>query len=94
VRLGKLPMARKTLFGRRYNFSKRDSAANSQAGQAQVITDLIRALWRVCLMLAFNRSLLNREYILINVLKELASVISMCNLHKVPSYPPHCTIYI
>jgi hypothetical protein len=28
-----------------------------------------------------NRSLLNREYILINVLKALASIISMCDLH-------------
>jgi hypothetical protein len=32
-------------------------------------------------MLALNRSLLNREYSLINVLKALASIISMCNLH-------------
>jgi hypothetical protein len=32
-------------------------------------------------MLAFNRSLLNKEYTLINVLKALASIICMCNLH-------------
>jgi hypothetical protein len=32
-------------------------------------------------MLVFNRSLLDMEYILINVLKALASIISMCNLH-------------
>jgi hypothetical protein len=32
-------------------------------------------------VLALNRSLLNREYNLINVLKALASIISMCNLH-------------
>jgi hypothetical protein len=32
-------------------------------------------------MLALNRSLLNREYILINVLMALASIISMCGLH-------------
>jgi hypothetical protein len=32
-------------------------------------------------MLVLNRSLLNKEYILINVLKALASIISMCNLH-------------
>jgi hypothetical protein len=32
-------------------------------------------------MLVLNRSLLNREYILINVLKALASIISRCNLH-------------
>jgi hypothetical protein len=31
-------------------------------------------------MLVLNRSLLNREYILINILKALASIISMCNL--------------
>jgi hypothetical protein len=32
-------------------------------------------------MLVLNRSVLNREYILINVLKALASIISTCNLH-------------
>jgi hypothetical protein len=32
-------------------------------------------------MLVHNRSLLNREYTLINVLKVLASIISVCNLH-------------
>jgi hypothetical protein len=32
-------------------------------------------------MLVLNRSLMNREYILINVLKALASIISICNLH-------------
>jgi hypothetical protein len=31
-------------------------------------------------MLAINRSLLNREYNLMNVWKALASIISMCNL--------------
>jgi hypothetical protein len=30
-----------------------------------------------------NRSLSNREYILMNVLKALASIISMCNLHVI-----------
>jgi hypothetical protein len=39
------------------------------------------ALWRASLMLVLNRSLLNREYILINDLKALASIISKCNLH-------------
>jgi hypothetical protein len=39
------------------------------------------ALWRVNLILAFNRSLLNRKYTPINVLKALASFISMLNLH-------------
>jgi hypothetical protein len=34
-------------------------------------------------MLALNRSLLNREYSLMNVLKALASIISMCNLHVI-----------
>jgi hypothetical protein len=32
-------------------------------------------------MLALIRSLLNREYNLMNVLKALASIFSMCNLH-------------
>jgi hypothetical protein len=34
-------------------------------------------------MLMLNRSLLNREYVLINVLKALASIISMCSLHVI-----------
>jgi hypothetical protein len=34
-------------------------------------------------MLAFNRSLLNREYILMNVLKASASIISICNIHVI-----------
>jgi hypothetical protein len=34
-------------------------------------------------MLALNRSLLNREYTLINVLKSLASIIFMCGLHAI-----------
>jgi hypothetical protein len=34
-------------------------------------------------MLALNRSLLNREYDLIYVLKALASTISTCNLHVI-----------
>jgi hypothetical protein len=32
-------------------------------------------------MLVLNRSLLSSEYIIINVLKALASIISICNLH-------------
>jgi hypothetical protein len=39
------------------------------------------ALWMISLTSVLNRSLLNREYILINVLKSLASIISICNLH-------------
>jgi hypothetical protein len=42
---------------------------------------LMSALSRVNLMLVLNRSLLKKEYILINVLKVLASIISLCNLH-------------
>jgi hypothetical protein len=34
-------------------------------------------------MLALNRLLLNREYILMNVLKALASIVSMRNLHVI-----------
>jgi hypothetical protein len=60
------------------------SAANVQAGQAEVITDLINAL--VSLMLALKRSLLNRVSILINVLKALASNISICSLHLIEDY--------
>jgi hypothetical protein len=32
-------------------------------------------------MLTLNHSLLNREYNLMNVLKALASIVSICNLH-------------
>jgi hypothetical protein len=32
-------------------------------------------------MLALNRSIFSRIYILINALKALAAIISMCNLH-------------
>jgi hypothetical protein len=45
------------------------------------ISHLISALWRVSLMLALNHSLVNRQYTLINVLKDLASIISICNHH-------------
>jgi hypothetical protein len=34
-------------------------------------------------MLALNRSLLNREYDLMNVLKASASIVYMCNLHVI-----------
>jgi hypothetical protein len=34
-------------------------------------------------MLELNRSLLNREYIVMNVLKALASIIPVCNLHVI-----------
>jgi hypothetical protein len=34
-------------------------------------------------MLAQNRSLLNREYIIMNVLKALASIICVCNLNVI-----------
>jgi hypothetical protein len=59
------------------------SAANSQAGQAEVIIDLISALWRVSLMLELKRSLLNREQILTNILNALVSIISMCSFHVI-----------
>jgi hypothetical protein len=59
----------------RCNFSRWLSTANSQVGYAKVIILLMSALWRLNLMLVLNRSLFNREYILINVLKALASII-------------------
>jgi hypothetical protein len=40
----------------------------------------MRVLWRVNLKIALNRSLLNGEHALLNVLKALASIISICNL--------------
>jgi hypothetical protein len=53
-------MSYATLFCRTCNFNRYVSAANFQAGQAYVITDLISALWRVSSMLALKRSLSNR----------------------------------
>jgi len=44
VHLGKLPMMRRTLFCRRYNFKAELSAANSHAGQVYVSTELTNAL--------------------------------------------------
>jgi hypothetical protein len=46
--------------------------------------DIMSALWRVSLMLALNRSLLNREYVLINALKALVSIVftSKCSFQK------------
>jgi hypothetical protein len=41
------------------------------------------ALWRVSLILVLNRLLLNREYVVINALKALASISSMCGLHVI-----------
>jgi hypothetical protein len=38
----------------------------------------------VRLMLALNSSILDKEDILMNVLKPLASIVSMCNLHVIP----------
>jgi hypothetical protein len=55
--LGIFPVVRRTLFCRRCNFKREISAANSQAGQAQVITDIISALWMVSLMLALKCTL-------------------------------------
>jgi hypothetical protein len=34
-------------------------------------------------MLTLNRSLLNREYNVMNVLKALASIVSICGLHVI-----------
>jgi hypothetical protein len=55
VRLRKFPMVQKALFCRRCNVKRYASTANSQAGQALVITDLMRALWRFHLIVALKR---------------------------------------
>jgi hypothetical protein len=41
----------------------------------------MRALWMVNLILVLNRSVLNREHSLMNVLKALALIVPMCSLH-------------
>jgi hypothetical protein len=43
----------------------------------------MRALWRVNLLLVLNRSLLDKEYNLINVLLVLIATVSMCSLHVI-----------
>jgi hypothetical protein len=43
-------------------------------------------------MLALNRSLLNRKYTVINVLKALASIICMCNIHVTFFYQDYTKI--
>jgi hypothetical protein len=45
--------------------------------------DLMSALWGVSLMLALNRSLLNREYVLIKAVKAFTSVVFKCYLHVI-----------
>jgi hypothetical protein len=54
VHPGNFPLVQRTLFCKRCNFNGWVSAANSQAGQEYVITDLISVLWRVSLMLAIK----------------------------------------
>jgi hypothetical protein len=44
---------------------------------------LTSALWRVNLILVLNLPLLNREYNIINVLKVLASILSVCSLNVI-----------
>jgi hypothetical protein len=48
-----------------------------------VIADLMRSLWRVNLMLVLSHSVLNRGYILMNVLKALASIVFMRSLRAI-----------
>jgi hypothetical protein len=43
----------------------------------------MKVLWRVKLILVLNSSLLSRGYILMNVLKSLVSIVSMCSLHVI-----------
>jgi hypothetical protein len=84
VYLGKFPVVQRTLFCRHCSSKREMSAANFQAGQTYVITNLVSALWRVHSRLALKCLLLNRESILINVLKALASVIFMSCLQYNP----------
>jgi hypothetical protein len=70
VRLEKLPVVGRNLFRGICNFKREVSAENPQDGQAQVIIDLMGALWRISLMLALYRLLLNGEQALRNVLKK------------------------
>jgi hypothetical protein len=52
-------------------------------GKQKSLLILINDLWMVSLMLALNPSLLNREQTLINVLKALALIVPISNLHVI-----------
>jgi hypothetical protein len=45
-------------------------------------------------MLALNRSLLNKEYVLINAVKDLTSIVFICGLHVIflSNIIPRCFI--
>jgi hypothetical protein len=58
MHLGKFPLLRRSFVYRRCNFKRYVSDANSKAGKAKVITDLVSTLWRVSLILVLKRSLL------------------------------------
>jgi hypothetical protein len=83
VHLGNLPVVRIASFCKRCNFKSWVSVANSQAGQAQDITELISAVWRFTLVLALNRTFSNLEHTLIYGLNELASIIYIGNLRVI-----------
>jgi hypothetical protein len=57
VIFGNLPLVQKILFCRNFSFIRWVSAVNSQMGQAEVISDLMAALWEVKLVSVLNRSL-------------------------------------
>jgi hypothetical protein len=80
VFLDKLSVMLIALFCRRCNFNRGVSAADSQVRQTGAIAGLMRALWKVNLVLVLNRSILNGRYILMNILKAFASIVSLCGL--------------
>jgi hypothetical protein len=61
ARLPKLLIVRRNLFCRSCNFRCQMCAANLQAGQAEVIIDLIRVSWTDHLMLALSRPILSSQ---------------------------------
>ena len=80
VCLGNLPIVRSTWICSRCNFKRYLSDANSQEGQACVITDRMSDLWRVDLTFSLNRWLLNKDFIPVtNLMHSIMFIIRRSN---------------
>jgi hypothetical protein len=77
--VGEFSVVRRTLFCRRCKMS----AVISQVGQAQVIIDVINAVWMRSLILTLNRLVLNRGRFYNELSEGLGLVICMFSLHVI-----------
>jgi hypothetical protein len=55
--------------------------------------DLMSALWRVNLMSALNHTFLSKEEDSVKVLKVVASIIAVCNLHVIVSIKDYTEMF-